>query len=75
MIISDLATCLQPYIERMAKAQSEFASKEQFKPFFGELFRDIQQAFGPIQPSDIPEAASQIDTSVNIEIADNAILA
>ena len=75
MTTSELNTCFQPFIERMAKAQSEFVSEEQSKTFADELSRDIRVAFGLAHQPDTPEAPNQIDTSANIEIADTEILA
>ena len=72
MIKSEVAACLQTYIDRMAKAKSEYGSFEQIKPFLGELIRDLQQTFG-LQLPDILQAVSQIDTSVNIQSADSEI--
>ena len=69
MIMSDTTTYLQTYITRMVSAQSEFQSKEEFKPFLDSLTREIRQDWGLAQLPDIPEVVSQIDTSANIQIA------
>ena len=74
MIKSDFAIRLQPYVNRMQKAQVELGSdEEQQKTCLDVLTRDIRQAFGIAQVPDILQAVAQIDTSVNIQIADSAI--